>query len=197
MDSEKYLMFTEETNAVDYLVKGVGFIKTAEENPSDWKWVILAIHAALYSFMICALKGTAGADNVSRQTKKGNFLIDFSDALRRCQDPSQKNISGFTDVLQLSPNQSKAIEILHEQFRNPFTHYLPTLWAIQLAGLPEIVSHVVDVIRFVSLDMGCYYVHYDEGDAAKIAALIDEAKLMLGRYQTLNRHSFVVIPSPP
>ncbi|SRR6266446_1738927 len=185
MDSEKYLVFTEETNAVDYLVKGVGFIKTAEQSPSDWKWVIIAIHAALYSFMICALKGTAGSDNVSRQTKRGNFLIDFSDALKRCQDPSQQNISGFTEVLQLSPNQSKAIEILHEQFRNPFTHYQPALWAIQLDGLPEIVTHVLDVIRFVSLDMGCYYVHYDEGDAAKIAALINEAKLVLGRYRTL------------
>jgi hypothetical protein len=38
----EYVDFTEESNSEDYLEKAVGLIKTAGDNPLDWKWVILA-----------------------------------------------------------------------------------------------------------------------------------------------------------
>jgi hypothetical protein len=54
MSVAKYADFTEEANALNYLEKTISFIKNTEGNPLDWKWVMLAIHGALYSFMICA-----------------------------------------------------------------------------------------------------------------------------------------------
>lgn len=83
----EYARFTEGSNSIDYLEKAVSFIKSAENKPEDWKWVILAVQGALYGFMICNLKGTA-PDNVSKG--KSQDLISFDEALRRCQDPKQQ-----------------------------------------------------------------------------------------------------------
>jgi hypothetical protein len=97
----EYVNFTEESNSEDYLEKAVGFIKTAGDNPLDWKWVILATHGALYGFMICVLKGTDPDSNVCSTTQVGHRkLIDFREALKRCQDSSRMSFSGFTKVLQ-------------------------------------------------------------------------------------------------
>ena len=85
----EYARFTEGSNSIDYLEKAVSFIKSAENKPEDWKWVILSAHGALYGFMICTLQGT-NPDNVS--TGKKQRLIDFNDALKRCQDPAWMNL---------------------------------------------------------------------------------------------------------
>ena len=108
MNAEAYARFTEEVNALDYLEKAVAFIKGANKNQLDWKWIVLALHGALYSFMICALKGT-DPDNVCFKTNTGKTKR-FLEALKRCQDSAQMNISGFTQVLQLSDKQKRAFE---------------------------------------------------------------------------------------
>lgn len=178
MMAADYARFTEEANALDYLEKTIRFINDIERTPLDWKWVMLAIHGALYSFMICALKGTT-PDNVCIKTKSGKQkLIDFFEALKRCQDSSWMNISGFTNLLQLTDKQQKVLSHIHK-FRNNFVHYGPACWSIELAGMRKIVAHGLDVLRFISLEMGCYYVHYEAGDQEKIAGLINEGKNFL------------------
>ncbi len=83
---------SEEKNALDYLQKAVFFIKSAQSRAIDWKWVILSLHAALYAFMICALKGT-NPDNVCTKTKKGlSKLIDFMTALEWCQEDGARQV---------------------------------------------------------------------------------------------------------
>jgi hypothetical protein len=182
MITANYARFTEEANALDYLEKTVSFIKSADNNPLDWKWIILAIHGALYSFMICALKGTS-PDNVCFNTKAGKTkLIGFPEALKRCQDSAWMNVSGFTKVLQLSEKQRRAVKRIHDEFRNQFVHYQPTIWSIELAGMSEIVMQALDVVRFVSREMGCYYVHYEAGDTQKMADLINEGQRVLQQY---------------
>jgi hypothetical protein len=165
-----YIDFTEESNSEDYLEKAVGFIKTTGDNPLDWKWVILAIHGALYGFMICALKGTDPDSNVCDTTKAGHQkLIDFREALKRCQDSSRMNFSGFTKILQLSENQKQAVG----RIRNQFLHYRPASWSIELVGLPGIIAHGLDAIGSVALEMGSYHAHYNR---ERVASLIAEGK---------------------
>lgn len=177
-----YARFTEEANALDYLEKTITFIKGVDSNPLDWKWIVLSIHGALYSFMVCALKGTRH-NNVCFETKTGKTkLIDFLEALKRCQDSAQKSVSGFTNVLQLSEKQRQAVRRIHDEFRNQFVHYRPTIWSIELAGMPDIILQAMAVVRFVSLEMGCYYVHREPGDIEKIAGLISEGQDILQRY---------------
>ncbi len=177
MSAAEYASFTEESNALDYLEKTIGFIKNTECNQLDWKWVMLAIDGALYSFMICALKGT-NRNNETKSGKRKRKLIDFFEALRRCQDSSLMNISGFTNALQLTDRQREALGDIHE-FRNHFVHYEPTCWSIPLAAMPEVVGHGLDVLRFISLEMGCRYVHYEVEDYQRIADLLNEGKRTL------------------
>jgi hypothetical protein len=173
----RYAEFTEESNALDYLEKAVTFIKCVDNKPQNWKWVILCTFGALYGFLVCALKGTNPEENVCHRTKKGQQkLIGFPDVLKRCQDSGWMNRSGFTKVLELAEDQKNAVDRIHAEFRNGFEHYRPALWCIELSGMPEIVKEVLDVIRFVSLDMGCYYVHYGAGDREKIANLVAQGK---------------------
>lgn len=53
----KYIKFTEESNSIDYLEKACFYIQSIKTKPTNWKWVILSLHGALYGFMICALFG--------------------------------------------------------------------------------------------------------------------------------------------
>ncbi|MDD9851121.1 MAG: hypothetical protein OXU94_05070 [Gammaproteobacteria bacterium] len=54
---ENRIDFTEESNAIDYLEKAYYFLTLIKQEPTNWKWVILALHGALYGFAICALQG--------------------------------------------------------------------------------------------------------------------------------------------
>jgi hypothetical protein len=128
------------------------------------------------------LKGT-GPDNVCTTTKAGHVkLIDFREALKRCQQSEWMAISGFTNVLQLSHNETLALKIIHDDFRNQFLHYRPTFWSIEVSGMPEIIMHGLDVLRRVALGMGGYYAHYDRD---KVAEFIAQGQLMLQNWHTI------------
>jgi hypothetical protein len=167
----KYVEFTEESNALDYLEKAVFFIQTAKNNPLDWKWAMIAIHGALYGFTICTLAGTDAEQNVCDKTKGGyRKLIDFREALKRCQKSEWMNLSGYTKPLKISDKQKRAVLCIHEEFRNQFLHYRPVCWLIELGGMPEIISDALDVIGAVTQDMGSYYTHYDRNQVASLVA---------------------------
>src|SRR5450759_2585337 len=144
MTKAEYVQFSEESNALDYLVKTIEFIRHVEANPTDWKWVILSVHGALYGFMICALKGT-NPDNVQVRNKKGESrLITFGEALKRCQAQAYMLMTVNSKTLQVSPDQERSIGFIQEHFRNAFAHYQPHLWSIELHGMPEIVMNGLD-----------------------------------------------------
>ncbi len=77
ISQEKYLSLTEETNALDYLEHAYQSVIETEKKKMAWKWVIIALHGALYGFAICALKGT-NWERVTFRTKNGIIkLISF------------------------------------------------------------------------------------------------------------------------
>ena len=174
---DAYLRLSEETNALDYLEKAVAFVRSAASNPVDWKWTILALHGAIYGFMICALKGTDHG-GVLKKTKRGDRLIDFGEALTRCQDPAWMQMTCYSRVLKLSDEQKDALDYIHQVFRNRFVHYQPCLWSIELSSLPPILGNGFDVVRFLSLGTG-NYMHLAQEQRARISQLVDEAKAVL------------------
>ena len=98
----KYLRISEETNALDFLNEFYRHIKRTETDIYAWKWVILSLHSALYSFAICTLKGT-NSDRVTTTTKSGKErLIDFNEAMKRCQDPNWMHMLIGSKHLQLT-----------------------------------------------------------------------------------------------
>lgn len=50
--------FTEKDNAMDYLKMCVRSLEDINRDHWAWKWVCIALHGAIYSFGVCAIKGT-------------------------------------------------------------------------------------------------------------------------------------------
>ena len=122
---EKYLRFTEETNALDNLERAGEFIVKTPSSRESWKWVVLALHGALYGFAISACKGT-DYETVVKKTKRGHErLITFDEALRMCQDEQWMGTLYGGEPLKLSENQKDSIRRLKETLRNNFEHYIP------------------------------------------------------------------------
>ena len=86
---KRSLVFSDETNALDYLKRGALFVREAAADDHAWKWVIISLHGALYGFAVCACKGT-DYSTVTCQTKGGDRkLISFQQAIAACQDPQR------------------------------------------------------------------------------------------------------------
>jgi hypothetical protein len=153
--NERYLTFTEEINALDYLKRAAGFIREVTSDEEAWKWVIIALHGALYGSAICACKGT-NYHSVTTETKRGRRLISLSQALEACQDPERMRMTVMSRPLVLTDDQRAAIGNLQFTLRNPFEHYVPMSWHIEIHGLPTMAVHCIEVIRFLALESGNY-----------------------------------------
>jgi hypothetical protein len=168
----QYITFSEEWNALDYLKKTVEFIHRAEKYPTDWKWVIVSLHGALYGF-IFALKGT-DPDRVLVRDKKGvPRLISFKKVLEWCRDPAHMIMTTASKVLLVSERQKRSLNDLHSHFRNSFAHYRPCLWSIELHGMPQMVIDGLEATRSIGLESGNYMWLTDEA-RARIDGLVAE-----------------------
>ena len=147
----EFIEFTEEYNASDYLERAAEFIRCIESDPYAWKWVVLALHGALYGFAICACKGT-DYENIMRNGK----LITLNEALRICQNKSWMCSLYGARPLTLSDEQRESIKKLNRSLRNHFVHYIPSAWAIEIHGMPRISIDVLQVIRVLAVEIFRY-----------------------------------------
>ena len=92
-------------------------------------------------------------------------------------------MAGFTKPLQLSDDEIRALDYVKDVFRNRFVHYEPGLWFIELHGMPRITMHALDVIRYITTEMGCYFTQFDAKDRARIGPLLDEGMATLRNSQ--------------
>jgi hypothetical protein len=174
----RYARFSEEWNALDYLEKTVEFVHRAEKYPTDWKWVILSLHGALYGFMICALKGTDPDRVLVRNKNRVPHLISFNKALEWCQDPAHMMMTTVSKVLHLSERQKHSLDVLQFNFRNSFAHYQPCLWSIELHGMPQMVIDGLEITRFLGLESG-NYMHLTDDARRRIDDLVAEGVQVL------------------
>ncbi len=147
--SAQWIRYDEITNALDYLEKCFTFLKTVEFEPQNWKWVVITLHSALYGFAIASCKGM-NSESVIARTKRGHEkLIDFDEALKRCQDPAWMRVNINYEEFEFSPNQLKSIRKLHKALRNNFEHFTPKSWSIELHYLPDMSYDCFEVIRLL------------------------------------------------
>ena len=143
----KWMRYDEQTNALDYLEKCYLFLKTVDKERQNWKWVIITLHSAIYGFAISACRGT-NSDSVIQRTKNGHErLIDFDEALKRCQDPRWMRVNIDYKYYKLSNQQKESIQRLHKEFRNNFEHFTPKSWSIELHDMPIIILDCLDVVK--------------------------------------------------
>jgi len=175
---DKYIRFTEESNALDYLEKAYMYIQNITNKPKDWKWVIISLHGCLYGFAICAIQGT-DSNSVSVENKNGlRKLISFDDAIRLCQDRNRMTMTVNSKVLILTTQQKDSIRRLSKQFRNNFEHYMPMSWSIEIHGFPEIVMNILDIIHFLALDSG-NFIMLSTPQRRRIKSIIYQSKKIL------------------
>lgn len=170
----RYIRFTVETNALDFLEKAFIFIKNVESVPTDWKWVILSLHSSLYGFAVAACRGTDSSSVITVSKKGYESLISFDEALKRCQNDSIPP----GKCLELSDSEKESIRKLTKHLRNEFEHFQPKGWSIEIHGMPQIALNVLKVIRFLALDCS-FYVHLSSTQKRKIKSIIAQSTKIL------------------
>lgn len=152
MSAKNFLKFTDETNAIDYLNRTCLFISETKVDTAAWKWVVISVHGALYSFSVSASKRT----DKSTSTNKRGYVITLDEALKQCQDPKHMAMFTSSKHIELTYNQKESIRILKKVLRNSFEHFSPKLWVIELSGIAHICIDVLNVIRFLALETNTY-----------------------------------------
>jgi hypothetical protein len=174
----KYLRFSEETNALDYLERAGEFIKATSSDSNAWKWVILSLHGALYGFAISACKGS-NYESVIKKTRKGHErLITLDEALNICQDEKWMGTLHGALALNLSDSQKDSIRRLKATLRNNFEHYIPGGWSIEMHGFPRISMDILDVIRFLAVETFRYQ-HLNQAQRKKIKSIVFQSNKFL------------------
>jgi hypothetical protein len=103
---------------------------------------------ALYGFAVCACKGIDDSSVVNVSKKGKQKLIDFDEAVKRCQDASI--LSG--QPLSLNDEQKRSITFLKDEFRNNFEHYIPQGWSIEVHSFPCLSIHILEIIDHLALN---------------------------------------------
>lgn len=151
--NEEWLEITTEMNAIDYLERAADFIQWPDAY--KWKWVSISLHASLYAFAICALRGT-DPDRVTSgpdRARSASKLIGFQEALKRCQREEWMQQYADSKCLQLSKDERESIRKIVVT-RNSFMHYSPKSWWIRTSVMLPLVKHCSRVMRFLSLESG-------------------------------------------
>ena len=146
----KYVRFTEELNALDYLEAAYDAIRRVPRDRTAWKWVVIGLHGALYGFAICALKGT---DWTLVTRKNTRTLISFDEAIKRCQNGQWATMFGRPRPAHITAEQKSAIRFL-KGIRNQLAHYRPLAWNIEEHGLVTSAIDALEVVRTLALETG-------------------------------------------
>lgn len=173
--SLNFLSIDEKENAVDSLVMVAKFLESVDSDVYHWKWVVIALHNALYGFMICALYKANLSNVCENNRKQGEYrLISFWTALERVQ--SEQYISGYVNAkpIQLVDEQKQSIGVLTELLRNSFEHFVPTGWSIEISGMPTIVNSIAEVIDELAFKTGTVF--WEEHQIVEIKSTIKKLK---------------------
>ena len=143
----KFIEFTAETNAIDYLSKVPQFLNSAQMSRKDWKWVIVSLHGAIYGFAICAAQGS-DPSLLSTKTKRGiPKLKTFDQILDMCKNPAlMRSEHGRTELI-IEDKEQAALKSLKNEVRNNFEHFSPMNWYLSEALLLEITENSLNVIE--------------------------------------------------
>jgi hypothetical protein len=179
----RWVRFSEEQNALDYLEKVYESLTRVQRRPQEWKWIVVGLHGALYGFAICVLKGT-NWEAVTEGPKRR--LITFDAALRRCQSADFVGFYVDSKPLRLTPDQRDAIRFL-KGVRNQIEHYVPKAWLIEAHGLAVSAIDALDVIHFLALESG--NVRLDQSQHQRVEACTAKSKDLLHASQLYKDHS--------
>ena len=140
--------------------------KVVRSDTYYWKWIIIALHNAMQTFMVLALKGSNGLA-VLRKKSAEEWLIAYESGL----DTPETKLDSFLSLFKKIKNKyilqygmskkfkcnskiNNSVKRINNEFRNFFVHYQPGLWSIELVGLPEILLNCTTIIQFCGWESG-------------------------------------------
>ena len=144
----KYIGLSEVENAVDYLDAAVAAIARIPRYPYSWKWVVIALHGALYGFAISVLTRNNWEMVVAGRKK---HLIDFWTAIERCQNADDVVHYMDSTPLVMTADQRASLDYL-KKLRNRIEHYVPKTLYVEEHGLVVTALDALEVARSLALD---------------------------------------------
>ena len=198
---EHYLRIDEKENAIDSLQKAAEFLKNIENDPLYWKWFIVAIHHAVYHFMLLALQNTDLSGIWKEHLNKGlpklvdyglsrkvvdtnnseNQLVNFIEAFKRIQKPDQ--MSGYVNAKPFVAEikHKEAATDLNTILRNNFVHFSPKGWSIEISFIIKAVLPMLEVVEFLVLNSGRLFM--DEQQRNSVQSDIAQIRLFFNDYK--------------
>jgi len=179
LDTKIVYRTDELENAIDYLEQAACYYVDSHSK-HRFKWLMIALHGALYGFGVLAIKGSNASATVYKpinskrlrglreqvakyhnesderyidmfiQPEHGKLLAIY-DVLDKCQDESYMIRFVNSKVLVITEDQRTAIGKMIE-FRNQFAHFKPSLYAITGDYNKDIVIPVIKVISELALE---------------------------------------------
>lgn len=160
----KWYRTNELENAIESLEQAARFQRSHLRH--RWKWLMIALHGAIYGFAGCAVRGT-DPDRVMN----GENLISPREALIRCQSDVYMLQYVHSARLVLSNEEEEAVAKLLIWIRDNLLHFRPHLWSIEIAWLAYILHHSTRVIRFLALESG--NIRLDEPQRRRVARALN------------------------
>lgn len=190
MTEEMWVSTNEAEDVACSIRHAVRCLQFVDDDPHVWKWVILALHAALQGACVCHLTTTAAPVGAVTKKNASEWLKYFDDmsANPRAEPPKTKLMS-LPDLLKAvrKPNSfgggsRKGIAIndtelawltrIHNEFRNQFVHFSPAGWSFEISGVPKIARLVARIIKDI-FDRGYGFRHLDEGQRQNMSRDIE------------------------
>jgi hypothetical protein len=167
MASRKHWLSTDEyTDTESSLRKAAQLVSAVENDTSEWKWLLIAIHSATQGMFVLSLS-------------RGNRLPTLKPSqaaawLKAYQTgppwPAKMDLDYFPELYKKSKNllpaagdsggewfvsaaHDKAIRLLND-LRNGFIHFGAQGWTIDLAGLPSVCLRCLEIADYLGWEAG-------------------------------------------
>jgi hypothetical protein len=136
------------------------------EQPSNWKWMIIAAQSGMQGALVCAIKDTS-ATNILKESsakKRLRWMETFAGT-----EPPER-LDDFIPLLKkyrkMYPchgtiQQLRHLHALHKEFRNNFIHFVPCSWSIAISSLPPMIESALILIE-TAMQQHQVAIHLDE-----------------------------------
>lgn len=176
------------------LRKAAQTVPLVKSDPAEWKWALIAVHSATQGMFVLALSLGNGL-----LTLKAKHAAKWLEAYRSGQPYSGKlDLDYFEELYKkvkehskfaATESHDKAIKQLNE-LRNNFIHFHAQGWSIELAGLPTICLHTLEIVEHLGWKFGGIYWHTEaQSKRARrhLRQLVRELKQLQENYNSKQR----------
>lgn len=161
-----YLSTNILNEAVSSLELVIESLELVEKDVCRWKWVVIALHNSMQNIMVSALKQGNGFHSMENDsykkwieayrnsqplppTKLAKFLELYKRIKKKCI------MECYVDSKAYVPKQENTESVKKlNSIRNRFIHFELDVWSLQIASMPKICLHCMDVIRFLVFESG-------------------------------------------